>query len=66
MFFISFYFGCVACGILVPRPGIEPRPSVVRAQSPNRWTEREFPGYLFLEDSSGCAPLLSNQCAKEH
>lgn len=27
-----FFFGTVACGILVPRPGIEPVPSAVTAQ----------------------------------
>ena len=32
-----------ACGILVPRTGIHPRPSEVRAQSPNHWAAREFP-----------------------
>ena len=32
-----------ACGILVPRPGIEPQPPAVEAQSPNQWTAREFP-----------------------
>ena len=36
----------VACGILVPRPGIEPGPSAVKAQSPNHWTAREFPKYF--------------------
>ena len=30
-------------GILVPRPGIEPVPPAVEAQSPNHWTAREFP-----------------------
>ena len=32
-----------ACGILVPRPGVEPVPPAVEAQSPNHWTAREFP-----------------------
>ena len=32
-----------ACGILVPRPGVEPRPTAVKATSPNYWTAREFP-----------------------
>ena len=43
-----FFFGpcCTACGILVPRPGIEPGPSAVRAQSPNYWTTREFPRWV--------------------
>ena len=29
--------------ILIPQPGIEPKLSAVRAQSPNHWTTREFP-----------------------
>ena len=32
-----------ACGILVPRPGIEAGPSAVKAPSPNHWPAREFP-----------------------
>ena len=35
------------CGILVPQPGIEPMPLVVRARSPNHWTAREFPRIYF-------------------
>ena len=31
------------CGILVPQTEIEPRPSAVRAQSPNHWTTRGIP-----------------------
>ena len=39
-----FFWSCSeACGILVPRPGIEPVPSAVKALSPNHWTAREFP-----------------------
>ena len=32
----------MACGILVPRPGIEAGTSAVRTQNPNHWTTREF------------------------
>ena len=40
----------MACGILVPRPGIEPRPSAVKAPSPNHWTAGEFPvSFHFLK-----------------
>ena len=44
-FFVLFCFQprSAACRILVPRPGIELRPSAVKAQSPNHWTTREFP-----------------------
>ena len=37
-----FWPHLVACGILVPPPGIEPAPSAVKAWSPNHWTAREF------------------------
>ena len=50
-FFFIFWLHCTACGILVLWPGIEHRPSAVRAQSPNHWTAREFPMpfiYLFI------------------
>ena len=39
-----------ACGILVPRPGIEPVPPVVEAWSPNHWTAREVPTFSFLRN----------------
>lgn len=39
--FFSLHYG--ACGILVPRAGIEPRPPTVEAESPNHWTDRECP-----------------------
>ena len=44
------YFFCprhAACGILVPRPGIKPGPMAVKALSPNPWTTREFPHFVF-------------------
>ena len=36
-----------ACGILVPRPRIEPLPPVMEAKSLNNWTAREVPGFCF-------------------
>ena len=33
----------MACGILVPQPGIEPAPPAVEARRPNHWTTREVP-----------------------
>ena len=40
----------MACGALVPRPGIEPVPPAVEAQSPNHWTTREFlEAWLLIE-----------------
>ena len=46
--FTSFFFLLhrTACGTLVPRPGIEPIPSAVEAQSLNYWTAREAPPLL--------------------
>ena len=33
----------MACGILVPQPGIQLMPPELEAQSPNHWTTREVP-----------------------
>lgn len=33
----------MACGILVPQPGIEPGSSAVKAQSYNHWIAKESP-----------------------
>ena len=41
--FFFFFWPCVACGILVPRPGIKPIPPAVEVQSLNHWTTREVP-----------------------
>ena len=42
---VLFFFWphCMACGILVPQPGIKPVPPAVEVQSPNHWTTREVP-----------------------
>ena len=34
--------------ILVPWPGIEPRPLAVKTQTPNPWTTREFHGFIYF------------------
>ena len=34
IFFFFFWPHCMGCAILVPPPGIEPRPSAVKARSP--------------------------------
>ena len=41
--YLFLWLHCVAWGILVPQPEIEPGPSAVRLQSPSHWTTREFP-----------------------
>ena len=40
--FFFFWLCCMACGILVPQPGIKPRPTAVKALSLNHWTAKEF------------------------
>ena len=46
VFFFFFFFWL--CGILVPRPGIEPAPPAVEVQSLNHWTAREVPVCVFF------------------
>ena len=48
----------MACGVLVPQPGIEPGPPVVEARSPNHWTTREFPTATF----NAGAGIALNDC----
>ena len=45
-FFFFFWSHHMACGLLVPRPGIESRPPAVGLWSPNHWTAWEFPPIL--------------------
>ena len=45
---VVFWLRHLACRILVPQPGIEPRSMAVKAQGPNHWTAREFPWLKFL------------------
>ena len=40
---LVFLLHHTVCGILVPWPGIKPKPLAVEAQSPNHWITREFP-----------------------
>ena len=47
-FFFSFWPHYLACGILVPWPGIEPSPPAVVARSLNHWTIRKSLHGLFL------------------
>ena len=37
------FFGCAACGILIPLPGIKPLSPAVEVGSLNYWTVREVP-----------------------
>ena len=48
LFFFFFWPHHGACGILVPRPRVEPEPPAVEAWSLNHWTAREVPAqYIF-------------------
>ena len=48
-FFFYFWLHLAACGISVPRPGIEPVPPASEAWSLNHWAAREFqPFSLFF------------------
>ena len=44
----SFFFGHVACRILVPSPGTEPMPPAMEAWSLTYWTAKEVLGSIFL------------------
>ena len=58
-FFFLFFFWphCEACGILVPRPTIEPGPPAVEAWSLNCWTTREVPRGSFSKGRLDHLPL---------
>ena len=48
VFDLGLFFWCVACGILVPQPEIEPTPPAVEAQSLTHWTTRKVPKDFYL------------------
>ena len=45
--FLFIWLCPVACGILVPQPGIKPAPPALEVWSLNHWTTREVPAYIF-------------------
>ena len=47
--FLFFWPHCVACGILVPKPGIKPIFSALGVKSLNHWTSREIPRLTVLK-----------------
>ena len=47
-FLLYFIFRGMGCVILVPPPGIEPRPMAVKAWSPNLWIIMQFPWLFFF------------------
>ena len=52
----------MACGILVPQLGIEPRPLAVKGWSPNNWTAR---GFLKLEYSLTLYTKINSRWIKD-
>ena len=47
------FFGCEACGILAPQPGIEPAPPALEGGL-NHWTAREVPDFLCVFNIFEC------------
>ena len=47
---MCLFFGCVACVILLPQPGIEPMPLALEVQSLNSGTTRH---HVFLKARPG-------------
>ena len=65
LFFLIFWLCRAVCGILGPRPGIEPVPPVLAAWSLNHWTTREVRRHgilnsLFLEADKVTVPSWKN------
>ena len=54
-FIFIFIFGRAACGILVPRPGMEPMPPAFERWSLNHWTAWEVPIFNFIRKYK-CSP----------
>ena len=48
----------MACGILVPRPGIEPAPPAVKEWNLNHWTIREVVMCVFQKQESRFSSVL--------
>ena len=45
---LFIYPCCMACGILVPRSGIEPWPLAVEGRILNHWTTKEFSTHFLM------------------
>ena len=55
---VPFWLCHMVCGILVPHPGIEPRPPAVAVWSPNHWTTRELPRFFVLFQTAENLPAI--------
>ena len=62
-YFVLFFWPCcVACGILVPWPGIEPVPPALEAEGLNHWTAREVLNYILKAPYSGMVEGKNQPC----
>ena len=58
LFYVLFFLGCKACGMLAPWPGIEPLPPCIGRLILNHWTTREFPWVHFFVHHSSLSHFL--------
>ena len=49
LFYVNWFFGCKACGILASQPGMEPSTSAIGSKSLNYQTTREVPIHWLLD-----------------
>ena len=56
----------MACGILVPQPGIEPVPPAVESWSPNHWTARELPILFKGKQQNSDTQCISQDSPEKH
>ena len=47
LIYLTLWLQCLACRILVPRPGIESVPPALKARSLNYWATRKVPRFIF-------------------
>ena len=69
LFFFFFWLHLEACGILVPRPGIQPvLPAAVEVPSANHWMVREFPVCCYFKPLNFGSNLLCGEwtCNREY
>ena len=52
MVVVFLFFGCVACGILLPGPGIKPTLPAWAAKNLKQWTAREVSSFVFIDRST--------------
>ena len=57
--FVCLGYYTLACRILVPWPGVKPRPPAVKGLSPNHWTTRECLGLSFIGNTTSLGNALN-------